>query len=662
MELLTECGHLPKQAMIDVLSTLDIAIIIKPDYALLDVLLEYFALLTTRLTCVDHPRIWQWPHSVKKSIFGKDCYFGLPTGVERRSVPTLNDPSGVSYAILKPGKVPDVLPVTRFSGLSTGASKIPFKMHLRPSGIALQTNGLKIGDLPPGKSAEKVMGDFLNYLFVETVSYIQSSHADGEDIWNQVKDHAIFVLGHPNGWTGLSQQRYRNSAILGALIPNTDEGRKRVKFVTEGEASALTCLSGGLGPARLEVGARMGADWAINQMSDITKQVGFRFVIADAGGGTLDISSYEVTKSSPVELKQCAPSDCRFAGSVFVDRSGLKLLKSMRTANCLSPGKLRNSCYDYDDVLDGFINDEFEKKTKREFGGDSEYGLLKVGDRGVRDNELGIRNGFLRLDRVELSECFSMSVKEALDSIRSQVTKISRNYETIPVWLVGGFASSPYLLKRLNDSLGPEGVSIQRPDTSLEKVANGAVLHFLDRLVTARVCPASYGITSLVFFNFFLSDHRQHSDLVQHGQDGPWIGPVFDCIVEKGTRIDEAKTFKKAYTKEFFFKSMAERFTAEIFVYDGDLPVPTWFEENKNKFRTLCKMEADLSDVCTEPSPKSSIFDFFFRRTPEAFWKASFEIELKFGTTELEARIKWEANSRSQGKTKYGPVSIVYPE
>ncbi|KAH8117896.1 hypothetical protein DFH11DRAFT_1503901 [Phellopilus nigrolimitatus] len=581
--------------------------------------------------------------------------------------------SGVSYAILRPGQVPDVLPVTRFSGSSTGAHKIPsvifyddklaikaigplttvdsvledaedhgwfksrrFKMHLRPRGMPLKTNGLDIGDLPPGKSAEEVMGDFLHYLLVETARYIQMVHADGADLWSQIEDRAIFVLGHPNGWTGREQQRYRNSAILGGLVPDTVEGRMRVKFVTEGEASALACLLGGL---------------------NITKQVGFRFIIAVAGGATLDISSYEVSKSYPVELQQCAPPDCRFAGSIFVDRNGLKLLEK----------KLQNSVYDDDDVLEGLINDEFEKKTKRKFAGDSEYELFRVGDRRVRDDNLGIRNGFLRLNRDELSECFSMSVTEALDSIRSQVTVIRRKNETIPVWLVGGFASSPYLLKRLNDSLEHEGVSIQRPDTNLTKaVADGAVLHFLDNPVASRVCPASYGITRLIPFNSSLSDHIQHSDLIQTRKGVPCIGPVFDCIVEKGTRIEEAKTFKMSFLNELFSRFMAERFTVEILVYDGDLPVPTWFEENKHKFRTLCEIEADLSDVCTEQSSNYSVFELLVRnRAPDAFPQAKFDIELKFGTTELEARIKWEADvcvpftfntminqSHSQGKTK----------
>ncbi|KAH8117839.1 hypothetical protein DFH11DRAFT_1503934 [Phellopilus nigrolimitatus] len=551
--------------------------------------------------------------------------------------------SGVSYAVLRPGEVPEVQPVTRFSGQSVGAGKIPsiiyydddltikaigastvidsvvsdadyygwfksqhFKMHLRPNTMHLQTNGLEIGELPNGRSAEQVMGDFLRYLLAETINFIQTAHTDGDVVWRQVKDRAIFVLGHPNGWTGLSQQRYRQSAILGGLILGTAEDRNRVKFVTEGEASALACLSGGLGPANLEAG--------------------FKFVVADAGGGTLDMCSYEVTRTSPLELKECAPADCRFAGSVFVDKAGLELLKR----------KLKNSKYDDEETLKAFITDEFEKKTKREFDGDVNYGLMKVGDRRAKDDKLGIRGGFLRLDSDELSECFSLSVTEALDSIRKQLTATRRNNAKTSVWLVGGFASSAYLLKRLDSCLGPEGVSIQRPDTNLAKaVANGAVLHFLDHLVTSRVCPASYGTTCLIPYNPLLPDHRERSDLLQTGTEGAYIGPVFDCIVAKGTPIEEAKAFKESYFKEFFLKSSATQFATEILVYDGDLPLPRWYKENK---------QADLSELCTESSRNTSMLEFLSQRVPRAFWKAKFEIELKFGTTELEAKIKWEAN------------------
>lgn len=119
--------------------------------------------------------------------------------------------------------------------------------------MPLDANGLNISDLPQGKTAEEVAGNFLRYLLDETAFYIQNRHADGPQLWEQVKDRAQFVLGHPNGWVGQPQQRLRRSAICGGLIPDTEEGRARVTFVTEGEASALACLACGLGPRSLTV-------------------------------------------------------------------------------------------------------------------------------------------------------------------------------------------------------------------------------------------------------------------------------------------------------------------------------------------------------------------------------------------------------------------------
>ena len=47
------------------------------------------------------------------------------------------------------------------------------------------------------------------------------------------------------------------------------------------------------------------------------------------------------------------------------------------------------------------------------------------------------------------------------------------------MWLVGGFAASPYLIQALREALGPNkgGVTVQRPDTNLlVEVAKGFYL------------------------------------------------------------------------------------------------------------------------------------------------------------------------------------------
>ncbi|KAL5485836.1 hypothetical protein ACEPAI_6878 [Sanghuangporus weigelae] len=571
--------------------------------------------------------------------------------------------SGVSYSILRPNVVPEVQQVTKFSDQSVGHSKIPsiiyydlddyaapkaigaattkdmviseamekewfkaehFKMHLRPPGRQLETNGLKVGELPPGKSAEEVMGDFLRYLIDETGRFISGSHIEDSDLWNKAKDDAIYVLGHPNGWSGYSQQRYRAAAILGGLVPDTDEGRKRIKFVTEGEASALACLQGGLGPNTLKRG--------------------FRFMIADAGGGTVDMTTFEVVGTTPLQVKEVTTPDCRFAGSVFVNMRAGDLLRR----------RLANSNYDDEDNIEGLISDEFEQTTKPQFTGE-EDGLLKVGGRRDNNRKLGISGGYLRLQCEELASCFEDSIMDIVDSIREQFATSRSDERTTPVWLVGGFGSSSFLLKELRKAFEQSGTAIQTPDTNLSKaVANGAVLHYLDGMVVARVCPTSYGTDCYTRFDSSRSDHRNKPEFIENRSNGAFIGPIFDVIVRKGSTVDVGKTFTRSYSQRFFSKERATHYTTELLCYDGDLPVPYWYNENKEKFRTICRLEADLSALCREPSPTSSLLEAFITPLIGPYWNVSFDVELKFGTTEVEARIKWVEN----GVTKYGPVKI----
>ena len=99
------------------------------------------------------------------------------------------------------------------------------------------------------------MADFMRYLNTETVEFIKMRHANGEALWAEVlvNNRIDYVLGHPNGWVGLPQQRMRKCAVLGGLVANDVEASKRVKFVTEGEASALSCLAEKLSAMELPV-------------------------------------------------------------------------------------------------------------------------------------------------------------------------------------------------------------------------------------------------------------------------------------------------------------------------------------------------------------------------------------------------------------------------
>lgn len=179
-------------------------------------------------------------------------------------------------------------------------------MHFRPSDSNID---LEMDDLPPDMSAEDVMADFMNYLYKETIKYIEEHHADGKSIVNQVRDRIQFVFSHPNGWAGMPQQRYRRCAVLAGMLKNGEEARRRIRFVSEGEASALSCLASKFAPSPLPVSVEMHSLNLTMKLTGLFVKPNYKFIVLDAGGGTLDVSGYRVVRPFPLELEEISIPD-----------------------------------------------------------------------------------------------------------------------------------------------------------------------------------------------------------------------------------------------------------------------------------------------------------------------------------------------------------------
>ena len=120
-----------------------------------------------------------------------------------------------------------------------------FKLRLRPRSMPTELQSSKLTPLPPGKTVVQVLADFMAYLMKCTEDFIKDTHPNILPGWNNMRKGARYILGHPNGWEGQQQVKMRRAAILAGLVPDTPEGRSRVNFVTEGEASLHYCIKGG---------------------------------------------------------------------------------------------------------------------------------------------------------------------------------------------------------------------------------------------------------------------------------------------------------------------------------------------------------------------------------------------------------------------------------
>ncbi|KAI6108131.1 hypothetical protein F5141DRAFT_1120837 [Pisolithus sp. B1] len=540
--------------------------------------------------------------------------------------------SGVSYAILEPGEVPKIYGVTRFPGQEhvAGNCKIPsilyydqngtvmaagaeaegasiisqaedeywikaelFKLRLRPIAMKLDMNGMRLSSLPRNKAAVDVFGDFLNYLFRCTRNFIIDTHANGEGLWRAVEQGIEFVLSHPNGWEGAQQTKMRRAAVYGGLVPDTDEGRARIRFVTEGEASLHACIQSGLAADVLSNPSRHG------------------FLVADAGGGTLDISSYAVRGTQPLVIEEIAPPDSEGQES-FSQVSGVAI-RAGRAAD-VPTEKLKNSKYGTPDAID-HITKRFDETTKRLFRDKSEIQWVPFGSPLDKDVSVGIRGGSLKLTWV--AELFEPSVRAAVASIKSQVEASQGMIKS--VWLVGGFAASPWLFSQLQERLAPLKIRVSRPDSQTSKaVADGALGFYCDHHVSARVSRFMYGVEYLREYDPNDSDHVARKDRLCELPSGPRLLPdAFDCILARGVKVKESTVFTRKYCTEL---------TNLVYpIYD---------------FSTLCVVRADLSPLSGSAEPKHG-------KNGKTYWTIVFSIEIHFGLTEFRARIKWNDNVSS---------------
>ncbi|KAH9933537.1 hypothetical protein B0H21DRAFT_83076 [Amylocystis lapponica] len=236
----------------------------------------------------------------------------------------------------------------------------------------------------------------------------------------------------------------------------------------------------------------------------------------------------------------------------------------------------------------------------------------------------------------EVQALFDPSVSGITDVIRKQ---IDAAYVPVKViFLVGGFAASPWLFAQLKQYAQAVGVDVARPDTHTNKaVADGALSFYLDHFVSVRVARVTYGAQCNTTFNPSDSEHKRRSHKVI---TRPWgkksLADGFLVILEKGTRVSEEKEFRRALCIERSNVSEFKLIHSTITCYKGKFANPHWTDTEQHMFSTLCHVSADSSGVPinTCKGPKGT------------YYTQNFDVVLSFGLTELKAQLCWIENVR----------------
>ncbi|PBK62372.1 hypothetical protein ARMSODRAFT_604136 [Armillaria solidipes] len=558
--------------------------------------------------------------------------------------------SGISYSILDPGVVPEINGVTRFPFQDAGSdAKIPTIMFydalgkLRAVGAETQHplteetaqaegwtkySGFKlhfgrqvasayIQPLPPLKQIVTLFSDFYAYLYTCAKSFVQETHHISSSQWSSMEGGIHFVLAHPNGWEGEEQNKMRDAMISARLIGNGEQEHSRLSFVTEGEASLHFCLNKGL------------SRYTSNEDG---------FMIVDAGGGTVDISTY--SRAGVSEGNRCfqeiAIPQCQLSGSIFVTGEAQIYLRD----------KLKGTAYA---EMANIIADCFDKTAKLRFRNAEEPAYIQFGT--IRDNDpaLGIRGGRLTLLGSIVAGFFEPSLRDIIQAIDHQCSMSPKNITA--VFLVGGFAASNFLYSKLQAHLQPLDIQLSRPDSHVNKaVADGAVSYYIDHAVNARMSRYNFGGKEFTSYEKSMSEHRRRSDKAYVAANGELsLGDQFDAILPKGILVSETTEFRRTY---HLYSETLEDLTSisdDIICYRGLKTDPRWMDADEAMYEVLCTVTANTQQATKTLKPQH-------RPDGRTFYKLDYDVVLLFGLTELQAYVSW----KHKGKEKRGPARIIY--
>ncbi|KAG0361838.1 hypothetical protein BGZ54_008911 [Gamsiella multidivaricata] len=460
--------------------------------------------------------------------------------------------SGVAYAFKSNG---DVIEMTTWPQQANLYGKVPTisaysrendKMHswgyaakaamLTPAGRNLELlqkfklfldNDLApyLPPLPRNINPQNAISDYLRAIHTYAIGEIFKNTAGGM-VFDQ--SHIQYCLTVPAMWTDAAKGVMRQTAINAGLIQPNDPPH-RLLLISEPEAAAMYCE---------------------RKCEQFNLHHGDRFMICDAGGGTVDLIVFQVDYSSGtrtlIEVTRGSGASC---GSGFLDENFSLLVRQ----------KLQR--YDLQPKAWAQIMEEFVFMHKPQFDGDDDSFIsMPSSVANLVDLDMRLEDGLLAIPAQEMRELvFDPVVNQVLGLIDGQLNQAQ---QCSAIFLVGGFGSSPYLHKRVQQEFENRVPLIRYPPRPDLAVVRGAVYHGLTHQpIQARVARRWYGVDT--------TRPYKAGDPVEkkYMQDGKYrVRDGFSVFVRPGQSIGVDECISKKYITHKY----PEPLSSPLYVYTGE--------------------------------------------------------------------------------------------
>jgi hypothetical protein len=404
--------------------------------------------------------------------------------------------------------------------------KIGFKMALQPDPWGTPSIGGEAGLTIADAAADSY------HLAVYVLRQVYVLACDVITRGPYVEDDIAWCITIPAIWEQLTRDVMYKAAV-DAGLPNDPD---RLLLVKEPAAAALYCVAKG--------------DILLNQP-------GTRFMVIDAGGGTLDITSYLVDDGG--RLHELAAPNGERAGSEYLNRAFMDdVLTPQLGADFISHTLSRNrGCL-------SAVMDTWER-AKRVFAPGQQTDIVIPlsaplyaalvryrTSAGASTEEIDDLDTEIVVPYDDAARIFDKVVDQTIVHVESclrEMRELSRAIGGEVAVLVGGFAESPYLQARLRTLLRSRDVQLLIPERPSVAVLAGAV-HFAYDSSTFLTWRAPFTCGVSVNMPFREGQDPVERKVVGSG-DRQLCRDRFDVFVENRQSIGEGHSVTRPYYPVF---------------------------------------------------------------------------------------------------------------
>ncbi|KAF2814349.1 uncharacterized protein BDZ99DRAFT_437244 [Mytilinidion resinicola] len=370
------------------------------------------------------------------------------------------------------------------------------------------------------------------------------------------------------------------------------------------------------------------------------------FVVCDAGGGTVDLTSYKVQMTDPaVDVKEAVEPDGKMCGAIFVDQEFQNFLRgtlSPRRYDKMTPTQLKK-----------VMNDEWEHGVKRGFDdserewevrlpADAVKGGLFAGRR-ERESRAG-----LKLGRGHVRGIFQPVMNQIRGLVKKQVDEIRNKEGKKPkcIMLVGGFGRCSYLYKVFRTEYSNQDIEILQSsgNNPWTAICRGAVIKAMSSsgqsgpvTITSRISKCNYGLAC--YEPYRDGYHNSVDKIFLHTEGGYFADNQMRWYLRRGMDIETQQPLRFSFYNLY-------RYASEM--PQNQLPVSILYSETRSATN---RKETEVSCLCEIRIRLETPFDtlpLFFNKQGIEYRKMIYEVEM----TSQDGLLKFSAyiNGRRQGE------------